>query len=68
MYPSAAWNGTPHIGTAAPEASFERDVLVEHLVEVAHAKKQQGVPVLALGLEVLAHGGREVARDGARRG
>ena len=32
-------------------------VLEEHLVEVTHAKEQDGVAVLSLGVEVLAHGG-----------
>jgi hypothetical protein len=33
-------------------------VLVEHLVEVAHPEKQQGVAMLALRVEILAHRGR----------
>jgi hypothetical protein len=32
-------------------------VLVEHFVEVAHAKQQNGVAILVLGLEILPHGG-----------
>ena len=57
-----------------PPASFDRDVsvrsrardgdervLVEHLVEVAHAEEDDGVAVLTLGVEVLPHRRREVS-------
>ena len=68
---STAWYGTPHIGIARARASFAREVsvssstrdavervLVEHLVEVAHAEEHDRVAVLPLDVEVLPHGRR----------
>ena len=78
---STAWCGTPHIGIAPPLASFEREVnvqlqrprrrqrvLVEHLVEVAHAEEHHGVAVLPLGVEILPHRRRGAGRLGERGG
>ena len=53
------------------EREFERPrgderVLVEHLVEIAHAEKENGVAILLLRVEILAHGRRD--GRGGRRG
>jgi len=43
-------------------------VLVEHLVEIAHAEEDQGVAILPFRLEVLAHRGRQVRARGHGEG
>ena len=43
-------------------------VLVEHLVEIAHAEEDDGVAVLTLGVEVLAHRRGRPGRLGEDRG
>ena len=50
--------------------SARRDerVLVEHLVEVAHPEEDDGVPMLALGVEILPHRRRGGGGGGHRRG
>ena len=75
----------PHIGMRAAAAVFraggERQlerarggdrVLVEHLVEIAHPEEQDGVAILALRVEILAHRRRGEASvseaDDANRG
>ncbi len=51
-------------------AGGDQRVLVEQLVEVAHPEQHQGKRMLALGLEVLAHRGRDRRAEGGegRRG
>ena len=43
-------------------------VFVEHLVEIAHAKKQDRVAILLLRIEILPHGRRDVRCVSRRRG
>ena len=49
-------------------ASGGERVLVEHLVEVAHPEKHDGVAVLTLRVEVLPHGRGRPGRFGKNRG
>jgi hypothetical protein len=41
-------------------ARRDERILVEHLVEVPHAKKQDGIAILLLRIEILAHRRRDV--------
>ncbi len=69
-------DAVPVLGTRR-QGQFERarcrqGVLVEHLVEIAHAKEEQSVGVLLLGVQVLTHRGRNArtrcaGRQGASR-
>ncbi len=42
-------------------------VVIEKLIEVAHAEKQQGIGIFALGRGPLAHEGRQFGRAFFRR-
>ena len=65
-FSTAAIFGTRREGELQNPGRSDR-VLVEHLVEVTHPEEDQGIGVLSLGLQVLAHRRRRPLAGGGRR-